>query len=74
VLLGEDGSDEADDRAAVGEDPDDIGAAPDLAVKALLGVVRPDLAPDLLGQRGEREDVRAGGLEVLGDLGVLAGK
>jgi len=39
VLLGEDGADETDDAVAVGEDPDDVGAAPDLAVQALVGVV-----------------------------------
>ena len=58
-------------RAAVGEDPDDVGAAADLAVESLVGVVRPDLAPDLLGERGERQDVGAGVLEVLGDGGEL---
>ena len=36
VLLGQDGADEPDDRAAVGEDPDDVGAAADLAVEALV--------------------------------------
>src|SRR3954467_15053946 len=43
VLLGGHGADEADDRAAVGEDPDDVGAAPDLSVEPLVGVVGPDL-------------------------------
>ena len=33
-LLGQDGPDEADDRVPVGEDPDGVGAAPDLAVEA----------------------------------------
>jgi hypothetical protein len=33
-----------------------------------LRVVRPDLPPDLLRERGEREDVDAGGLEVVGDV------
>ena len=49
VLLGEDGSDEADDRGPVEEDPDDVGAAPDLAVESPVGVVGPDLPPDSLG-------------------------
>jgi hypothetical protein len=73
VLFGQDGADEADDRGAVGEDADDVGAAADLAVEAFVGVVGPDLAPDGLGERGEREQVRAGGLEVVGDLGQLVG-
>ena len=74
VLLGQDGADEPDDRGAVGEDPDDVGAAADLAVEAFVGVVGPDLAPDLLGERGEGEDVGAGVLEVLGDGGELLGQ
>jgi hypothetical protein len=37
VLLGEDGAEEADQGIAAGEDPDDVGAAADLAVEALLG-------------------------------------
>jgi len=48
VLLDEDGADEADDAAAVREDPDDVGAPADLAVEAFAGVVAPDLPPDLL--------------------------
>src|SRR4051794_35319402 len=51
VLLGEDGADQADDRWAVGEDADHVGAAADLAVEPLVGVVGPDLAPDLPGER-----------------------
>ena len=74
VLLGQDGADEPDDRGAVGEDADDVGAAADLAVEAFVGVVGPDLAPDLLGERGEGEDVGAGGLEVVGDGGELLGQ
>ena len=38
VLFGEDRADEADDGVAVGEDTDDVGAAADLAVEALVGV------------------------------------
>ena len=48
-------------------DPDDVGTATDLAVEPLVGVVRPDLSPDLLREGGEGEDVRADFLEVLGD-------
>ena len=47
-------------EVAVGEDADDVGAAADLAVESFLGVVRPDLAPDLFRERGEGEDVGAG--------------
>ena len=72
MLLGEDRADEADDRVAVGEDPDDVGAAADLAVEPLVGVVGPDLAPDLLGERGAGEDVGEGFVEVVVDLGKLA--
>jgi hypothetical protein len=36
VLLGQDGADEPDDRAPVGEDPDDVGAPADLAVQPLV--------------------------------------
>src|SRR6266516_4737535 len=50
VLLGQDGADEADDGAAAGEDVDDVGAAADFLVEAFLGVVGPDLAPDLAGK------------------------
>ena len=71
MLFGQHGTDEADQRVAVGEDPDDVGAAADLLVEPFLGVVRPDLAPDLLGERGERQQVRAGLLEVGGDLREL---
>jgi hypothetical protein len=41
VLLGQDGADEADQRLAVGEDPDDVGAAADLPVEAFLGYLKP---------------------------------
>ena len=60
VLLGQDGADEADDRVPVGEDADHVGAAADLLVEPFVGVVRPDLPPDLLGERGESGDVLAG--------------
>jgi hypothetical protein len=36
VLFGEHGADQPDQRGAVGEDADDVGAAADLAVEALL--------------------------------------
>jgi hypothetical protein len=37
VLFGQHGTDEADQGAAVGEDPDDVSATPDLLVEPLLG-------------------------------------
>ena len=36
VLFGEQGSDQADDGGAVGEDADDVGLAPDFLVEPLL--------------------------------------
>jgi hypothetical protein len=74
VLLGQHGADEPDDAGAVGEDSDHVGAPADLAVEALVGVVGPDLSPDLLGERGEGEDVGACGVEVVGDGGELFGQ
>ena len=71
VLLGQDRADEANDRAAVGDDIDDVGPALDFSIQALIEFVGPDLPPDLLGERGEREVVRAGSPEVLGDGGKL---
>jgi hypothetical protein len=71
VLFGQDGADEADQGIAAGEDPDDIGAAADLAVQPLLRVVGPDLPPEFLGEAGERQHVRAGCLQVLSHLGQL---
>lgn len=37
----------------MGEDADDVGAAADFPVGSLLGVIRPDFAPELIGERGE---------------------
>jgi hypothetical protein len=54
VLFGEDRADEADDGGAVGEDADDVGAPPDFPVEPLLGVVGPDLSPDLAGEGRSR--------------------
>jgi hypothetical protein len=68
VLLGQDGADEADDGFAAGEDADDVGAAADLLVQALLRVVGPDLTPDLAGEGGERQQVLAGPGPVRGAL------
>jgi len=74
VLLGQDGADGADQGVAVGEDTDHIGAAADLAIQPFLWVVGPDLSPQFFGERGEREDVGAGGLEVVDDRGEFVGK
>ena len=63
-LFGEDCADEADERVAVGEDPDGVGAAADLAVQSLVRIIGPDLLPEPVGEPGEREDVRPGGIEV----------
>ena len=38
VLFGQDGADEADDRVAVGEDADDVGAAAEFPVEPLCGL------------------------------------
>src|SRR5688572_19861298 len=70
-LFGQDCADEADDGGAVGEDPDDVGAAADLFVESFLGVVRPDLPPDLAGEGGEGGEVAAGVVEVCGRGGEL---
>ena len=37
-------------------------------------VVRPDLAPDLLGEGRGREQIGAGGLHVVSDRGELVGQ
>ena len=70
-LLGQYRADQADDRGPVREDPDDVGATADLLVQAFLRVVRPDLAPELTRERGEREQVVAGVVEVFGRVGEL---
>ena len=38
VLFGQDGADEADKRVTVGEDTNDISAAPDFLVEPFLGI------------------------------------
>jgi hypothetical protein len=71
VLLGQDGADQSGHCVAVGEDFHHVSPAPDLSVEALVGVVGPDLAPDLPGEGGEGEYVGAGLVEVLGHGGEL---
>jgi hypothetical protein len=65
VLFGQDCADQADDAGAVGEDPDDVGPTPNLSIEAFVGVVGPDLSPDLLGEAGERQNV---GLMALAEI------
>ena len=74
VVVGVDGAERRLRRAgaksvAVGEDTDDVSAAPDLFVEPLLGVVGPDLAPDLFGERGEREQVGTSCFEMISNFG-----
>lgn len=70
-LFGQHRADEADDGGACGEDAYGGGAASDRAVEAFGGVVGPDLGPHVLGELMEGEDVDAGGVEVVVDLGSL---
>ena len=70
-MFGEDGSDQADDGLAVGEDPHGVGASADFAVEALIGVVGPDLGPYPGGEGREREDVCPGLIEVITHGGEL---
>ena len=65
VLLGQHRADQAGDGIAVGEDPDYIGAATDLLVQPLVGIVRPDLGPHVLGECGEGQDLGPGAVEVI---------
>lgn len=39
-----------------------------------LGLIGPDLAPDLAAEGGEREHVGASGVEVVGHIGELVGQ
>jgi hypothetical protein len=53
ALFDEHGAYEAGDCFAVGEDAHDVGAASEFFVEVFLGVVGPDLAPVLFGERCE---------------------
>ncbi len=66
MLFGEEGTNQADDGWPGGEDPDDVGAAPDLLVEPLLGVVGPDLGLVGFWEPGEGQDLGSGQVEVLG--------
>jgi hypothetical protein len=68
VLLDAEHADEPDQRAVVGEDADDVGAAADLAVEAFERVGRPELAPVVGGKAVEGEDVGLGVFEQGGHL------
>ena len=68
-MLWQDGADQAGDGLAVGEDLDHIGAALDLPVEPLDGVVGPDLGPVLPGEGREGRQVRLGVDQHPGDLG-----
>ena len=71
VLLGQYRTDQAGDGIAVGEDPHHIGAAADLFVQPLVGVIRPDLGPHVPRERGERQDLGPGAIEVIMDCWQL---
>jgi hypothetical protein len=66
VLLGQHGPDQPDQGVTGGEDPDHVGPGRISPVQPFLGVVRPDLAPQLLRKGGEREHVCARGVEMGG--------
>jgi hypothetical protein len=70
VLLGQHGTDEADDGVAAGKDAHDVGPPADLLVQTAR-VVAPDLAPDLAREGGEGQDVVAGVVQVRGGLREL---
>ena len=69
MLLSQDRADQADQGVAAGENPEDVGAAADLPVEPFLWVAGADLPPDRFGERGEGQDVAAGGVQMRGDLG-----
>jgi hypothetical protein len=68
VLLGQHRAGKADDGIAAGEDADHVGPPAHLFIQALLGIIAPDLAPDLAGEGGERQDVLACLVQVGGGL------
>jgi acyl-CoA thioester hydrolase len=66
-----DGADEVQDRHLVGEDPDDVGAALDLGVRALDRVGRADLRPVRGGEALVGEHVHLGLVHSLAELRQL---
>ena len=71
VLFGEDGSHQADDGLAAGEDSHGVGTSAGFSVEALTRVVGPDLGPHPGGEGHEREDVCPGLIEVITHSGEL---
>jgi hypothetical protein len=55
VLLGQDGTDQADQGVAVGEDPDNVGPAPNFSVQALVECLADEEAR---ARRRERDRAR----------------
>jgi hypothetical protein len=55
-----------------GEDAHDVGTPADVFVEPFLGIVGPDWRQTLLGERGERRQHIARGIEVFNDLGNLS--
>lgn len=49
-LFGQHRTDEADDGVAVGKNAHYVGSAPYLSIEAFLGIIAPDLTPDLFGK------------------------
>lgn len=72
VLFGQYGPNEKDQPVVVGQDPHDVRQKPNPAVQPLLGIIALHLAPQALGESGERKDVIKGGLEVFDYLGSLS--
>jgi hypothetical protein len=66
------GAAETKDGLLVGEDGDDIGAAPNFGVDALDGIGRTDLVPVLLGEVEERQDIDLRLVEGAASLGSSA--
>jgi hypothetical protein len=68
VLLDDDRGGEANERAVVGEDADDVGASADLAVDPFERIGGAQLRPVVGGEGVEREQVLLCLLEQRGDL------
>ena len=74
ILLEQQGTSEPQERGVVGKDPDDVGAAADLAVDPLERVRAAQLGPVVARKRVEGEQVGLRGFEQLRDLGRRAGE
>ena len=73
VLLGQDRA-TSRIREPGREDAHDVGATTDLAVQAFLGVVGPELTPDLPREAGERERVRPAGSRWVATAGSFSSR